>query len=189
MYVTDHQIGLYFRRVQLAFRFLAHGARTQTTCQWTGLTPDQLATLRRRWMFNAEDRLRGPSPSSFDAFFATKRRRTHAALFLLICRIAGATPKARGAESARAMPGLESGERLCEAFEWFRAWAPDSDFEFEQLHLLLVGAVRNEQIGLRPCRYCQSAVLVDLANLGEDECPHCQRRRPRTARINQTAAG
>lgn len=92
MNVTDSQIGRQFRRIQLGFRFLAHGARTQTTCHWTGLTPDQLATLRRRWMFNADERLRGPSPSSFEAFFASRRRRSQAALFLGICRVLGAAP-------------------------------------------------------------------------------------------------
>jgi hypothetical protein len=116
MNATDNQIGRQFRRIQLGFRFLAHGARTQTTCHWTGLTPDQLATLRRRWMFNADERLRGPSPSSFEAFFASRRRRSQAALFLGICRILGAAPAKTGALAAKNLPSLENGERFCEAY-------------------------------------------------------------------------
>lgn len=83
-------------------------------------------------MFNADERLRGPSANSFEVFFATRRKRTHAALFLSICRIVGATPTKHGTQAAPALPGLESGERLCETFE-IRGWAPDAEFDFEQV--------------------------------------------------------
>ena len=52
--IDDH-IGRYIRRIQLGLRFLGHGARAHTTCQWTGLTPDQLVTVRRRSKFKVHD--------------------------------------------------------------------------------------------------------------------------------------
>lgn len=103
VHVTDDQIGRYFRRIQLGLRLLSHGARAQTTCEWSGLTPDQLVTLRRRWMFTADERLKGPSPSSFQVFFRSTRMSNEAALFVAICWIVG----------ARSTASLENGERLC----------------------------------------------------------------------------
>ena len=41
-----------------------HGARPQTVRLLTGLTKDQLTTLRKRWVVAADDGKRGPSPSS-----------------------------------------------------------------------------------------------------------------------------
>lgn len=181
MNATDNQIGRQFRRIQLGFRFLAHGARTQTTCHWTGPTPDQLATLRRRWMFNADERLRGPSPSSFEAFFASRRRRSQAALFLGICRILGAAPAKTGALAAKYLPSLENGERFCEAYEMYREWAPNAEFDIEQVQLLLLGAVHGESIELTLCHTCYGSLLVDKLGKTDSGCDHCRRRSSRSA--------
>lgn len=182
VYITDDQIGRYFRRIQLGLRFLAHGARAQTTCEWTGLTPDQLVTLRRRWMFNADDRLRGPSPSSFETFFSSRKCRAQAALFLCICRIIGAASSRRGADAANSLASLENGERLCEAFEIYREWEPNCDFSFEQIELLLTGAVHAHAIELSQCPRCSSALLIDKLSEKRNGCHHCRRRNARHSR-------
>lgn len=179
VYVTDDQIGRYFRRIQLGLRFTAHGARPQTTCQWTTLTPDQLVTLRRRWMFNTDDLLRGPSPSSFQAFFRSTKCSRRAALFLCICRIIGAAPPRCGPNVASSLPSLENGERLCDAFEIFREWEPQAEFEFEQAVLLLSGAVKAEQIELIHCSDCPVALLIDKLADDRRTCLRCRRRSTR----------
>lgn len=174
VHVIDDQIGRYFRRHQLGLRFLAHGARAQTTCQWSGLTPDQLVTLRRRWMFNSDERLRGPSPSSFQVFFRSARSRNEATLFVSLCRIVGAIPPLRGAAAAKALASLENGERLCEAYETFREWMPDSNLEFEQAVLLATGSTDGEKLELTHCSRCHSALLVDKLDGVRDRCSHCR---------------
>ena len=166
VHITDDQIGRYFRRVQLGLRFLAHGARAQTTCQWSGLTPDQLVTLRRRWMFNSDERLRGPSPSSFQIFFRSARTSSQAALFVCICRIVGA---------ATARASLEAGERLCDAFEIYREWEPQADLEFEQAVLLMTGSVRAEKIELGRCTNCSRPLLIDKLGQAQRSCLRCRR--------------
>lgn len=171
VYVTDDQIGRYFRRIQLGLRFLAHGARAQTTCQWTGLTPDQLVTLRRRWMFDADERLRGPSPSSFEVFFRSARASSQAALFVCICRIVGAV---------NASPSLENGEKLCEAFEIFREWEPAATFDFEQAVLLMVGSVQAEKIALASCSRCNVPMLIDKFGSTRESCRRCARKHTRS---------
>lgn len=180
VYVTDDQIGRYFRRIQLGLRFLAHGARAQTTCQWSGLTPDQLVTLRRRWMFDADERLRGPSPSSFEVFFRSSRASNQAALFVCICRIVGA---------ANSHVSLENGEKLCEAFEIFREWEPEAAFEFEQAVLLMTGSVEAKKIELAHCTGCTVALLVDKFGAARSTCRRCRRRPAReTASIRVPTA-
>ena len=41
----DARFDRYYRRIQLGLRLLSHGARAQTACDWSGLTPDRLITL------------------------------------------------------------------------------------------------------------------------------------------------
>lgn len=178
VYVTDDQIGRYFRRIQLGLRLLAHGARAQTTCDWSGLTPDQLVTLRRRWMFNPDERLRGPSPSSFQVFFRSARTSSQAALFVCICRIIGA---------AKPSADLENGERLCDAFEIYREWEPHAELAFEQAVLLMVGSVHASEIELSHCSNCRSAMLIDKHGRARDTCHRCRRRRDR-AKSERTPA-
>jgi hypothetical protein len=180
VHVTDDQIGRHFRRIQLGLRFLSHGARAQTTCQWSGLTPDQLVTLRRRWMFNADERLRGPSPSSFQHFFRSAKSREQASLFVCICQIVGATPRHARAGTPKSLASLENGERLCEAFEIYREWEPNADLEFEQAVLLATGAVDAEKIELANCLNCSGALLIDRLGRATVMCARCTQRRKRS---------
>jgi hypothetical protein len=68
--VGDERFDRHYRRIRLGLRLMSHGARVQTASDWSGLTLDQLATLRQRWMPDAEDGFRGSAPTSFLPFFA-----------------------------------------------------------------------------------------------------------------------
>ena len=178
IHITNDQIGRYFRRIQLGLRFLAHGARTSTTCLWTGLTPDQLATLRRRWLFDGDDRLRGPSPTSCEVFFRSDRVRNEATLLACMSEICGA---------ANGIPGIENGEKLCEAFEAFREWEPESAFDFEQLMLLVRGLHRKERVRLIRCRECSVSQLLDQLGSSSESCRRCQTQGRGRSREDRTA--
>lgn len=162
----DDHISRYIRRIQLGLRFLGHGARAHTTCRWTGLSHNQLVTVRRRSRFNANNRLRGPSPSAYSVFFRSHRCSSQAALFISICRFFGLV---------RPSISIENGERLCEAYEIYREWEPDSDLEFEQAVLLLDGVSLGVSIGFQSCSGCVGFMLID--NLGDKHtiCHHCRR--------------
>jgi len=59
--VGDARFDRYYRRIRLGLRFMTHGARLQTASDWSELTPDQLITLRQRWMpWADEGGFRGP---------------------------------------------------------------------------------------------------------------------------------
>src|ERR1700741_1350367 len=165
VHIADDQVGRYFRQKPHGLRLIGHGARANPACQWSGLTPDQLVTLRRRWMFNSEERLRGPSPSSFQVFFRSARSTDQSALFLCIARAVGIASTA----------SLEDGEKLCEAFEIFREWEPRSELEFEQAALLLAGSLQAEKIALGYCSNCSTTMLIDRLASTRRTCKRCHR--------------
>jgi hypothetical protein len=175
IYVTDDTIGRYFRRYQLALRMIAHGARMQTVCDWSGLTRDQLVTLRHRWGFDAEERRRGPAPTALHVFFRSRRQRSEAALLASLCRIFGVTSARCGSTPLKLLPALEHGEVLCEAFEAFREWQPDAELAFEHAVLLAVSIGRATQVALAHCSDCHAAVLFDRQGAHRTCCDQCAR--------------
>jgi hypothetical protein len=179
IHVTDDRLGGYFRRYQLALRMMAHGARSQTVCAWSGLTRDQLVTQRQRWGFDPDERRRGPAPTALHVFFKSKRHRSEAALFASMCRIVGAITARSGKAAAERLPSLENGELLCEALEAFREWRPDAELEFEHAVLLTSGVVQAESVTLGECSDCHAATLSDGSRRLYTNCGHCQR--PKTA--------
>jgi hypothetical protein len=187
---TDDILGRYFRRYQLAARMVSHGARTQTVCEWSGLTPDQLVTLRRRWGFDSVGRRRGPAPSALSIFFRSKRHQSEASLFVCLCRIVGATTAHFGAEAAKRLASLENGELLCEAFEAYQDWQPNSELHFERAVQLARAVVQLEAVALVPCTSCHAAMLIDQMGTNEPTCWHCRRsqavaRRPRPPHLRK----
>lgn len=174
IYVKDGRLGGYFRRYQLAIRMMSHGARSQTVCQWSGLTRDQLKTQRQRWGFDPEERRRGPAPSAFHVFFKSRRHRGEATVFASMCRIVGATTARTGKAAANRLPGLENGELFCEALEAFREWEPDSELDFEHALQLATGVVRGEDVTLGECSDCHGTTLTQGARRVYVNCGHCK---------------
>jgi Flagellar transcriptional activator (FlhC) len=176
---TENPMQRYIRRVQLGMRLLTHGARPQTICQWTDLTPDKLIRLRRKWGFEGDDVLRGPSPHSIDQFFKSWTRRHQAALFLSICQMLGVIPLRRGPGAVALLYSMDRCERLCEAFEIFREWEPRADFDFDRIEFLLTGLVEGRAIELGQCPECSSVLLIDKGDTKKNGCLPCRRAKAR----------
>jgi hypothetical protein len=147
------------RRRQLAKRMVSHRARTQTIFEFTGYTRHRLETLRRRWGVSAEDRHRGPSPSSQAEFFRTTRTLQEATTAAVLCDLLGVLrPSRNGGPAIRT---LEFGEQLCDTFEALRASFPHLDIEFEHLVLLARGLSEGSCLGIERCTQCGVAILMD----------------------------
>ncbi len=114
--VGDERFDRYYRRIRLGLRLMSHGARAQTASDWSGLTLDQLVTLR----------------------------------------------------------SLEGGERLCEAFEIYQEWEPDSHLEFDYAVLLATGVVKGEEIEISTCARCGCALLLDKLKIPQLRCTRCR---------------
>lgn len=174
----DERFDRYYRRIQLGLRLLSHGARAQTASEWSGLTPDRLVTLKRRWLPEAGDGFRGPAPTSFQPFFRSNLRMSQATLFASIHQVL--RQRARQNAAQKLEPHLESGELLCEAYEIFREWEADADMEFDQAVLLARGTAETSDIELIQCPRCHRAVLVDKLAKRREVCTGCRRRRSPT---------
>ena len=177
--VGDARFDRYYRKIRLALRLMSHGARAQTASDWSGLTLDQLVTLRKRWMPGAEDGFRGPAPTSYKPFFRSVVKASHAAMFVGIHRMVGIDAS---------KPSLEGGEKLCEAFEIYREWEPDAHLEFDHAVLLASGAIMCEEVELSTCTNCGCALLLDKLKIPQLRCARCRskpdRASPRRNRIH-----
>jgi len=156
------------RRRLLARRLVSHRARTQTVQLFTGLSRHQLETLRQRWGVTAEERHRGPSPTSFTEFFRTSRNVQAASAAAVLCRLVDAIPSQASGQDISL--SLEMGERLCFAYEALQACYPQADLEFEHLLLLATGLAEGTCLRLGECRGCGASILVDTLSVRDSVC-------------------
>jgi hypothetical protein len=156
-------------------RMVAHEARTQTICDFTGLTRERTKTLRREWNVGPEARHRGPSPTSLALFFRSARIRSEASSLAVFCRVLGVISSARIVDAARVLPGLDCGERLCEVFEAYRTYFPKSEISFEQIVLLATALAQGDVLALGNCANCGGIILIDQLAVGRKVCSECHR--------------
>jgi len=173
--VGDERFDRHYRRLHLGLRLLTHGARAQTASEWSGLTPDRLTTLKRRWLPEAGDGFRGPAPTSFQPHFRSAIRSVHATLFAGIYQTLFQHDRRNGT-SGELLPSLENGELLCEAYEVFRMWVAESDLEFDQAVLLARGVAKSEIIELTQCSCCDGVMLIDKLAQRKERCNDCRHR-------------
>ena len=107
MRISDNRYQRDHMRLDLALRFLGHGARTHTIRAWTMLSDDRIRKLYRSYVYTVDDapRHRGKSPQQA-AFFmrgARAARDRDSCQFLCTAR-RGADRQARGCEPGAAVP-------------------------------------------------------------------------------------
>jgi hypothetical protein len=165
--VDNARFDRHFRKIHLGLRLLSHRARAHVASDWSGLTLDQLVTLRRRWMPDVKGGPRGPAPTSYRPFFGSALKARQAALFAGIHRMVGFTSS---------VPSLEGGEKLCEAYEIYREWEPDAHLEFDYGVLLATGVLKAEEVELVRCQRCGCAHLIDKWGRVQRNCARCRSR-------------
>jgi hypothetical protein len=101
--------------------------------------------------------------------------RSEASVIALFCRLHGAVPTERIVEAARFYPNLERGERLCDVYEAYRTYFPESEVNFELIVLLAIGLAEPNSLALRRCSTCPSAVVIDLLSVKNRNCSQCAR--------------
>src|SRR3984957_7150608 len=154
---------------------IAHRARRQTICNFAGLTREKIKTLRREWHVKSSARRRGPSPTLLSAFFRSARMRSEASVIALFCKIHGAVPNETIVEATRYYPNLDRGERLCDVYEAYRTYFPESEVSFELIVLLAIGLAEPNSLDLRRCSTCACIVVIDLLSVKNRNCSQCAR--------------
>jgi hypothetical protein len=107
-------------------------------------------------------------------FLRTPWARSEAAAIISLCIAFDALPQQVSKDRA-AHPPLVMADRLCEAFEAFRTWIPQSKIEFEELLLLTTALGSGDLIKLSTCSDCKSAVLILRYEKARSMCLHCNR--------------
>ena len=150
------------RKLDLAWRLLRHGARTQTISRWTGLSARRVRSLLKKYRTRSAElkfqRPRGDSPFNMELLLRSPRRRLEAALLATIHQELRAQS---GVQPPDFRPELGAGELACKAYEAFREREPQSVLSIDQAFLVLSTIGRNGEFALGRCPCCDAPMLID----------------------------
>jgi hypothetical protein len=177
MRVSDDRYSRDRLRLDLALRFLNHGARTQTIRTWTMLSDDRIRKLYRAYVHRADSppRHRGRSPRQVSFFMRGPRALHETGMLASFYSLLGVVPTTKLADVHHLLPSLTRGERLCQAFELFSAMFPDAHISFEHAIFLVTALARGNEINYARCTECAALVVVDSLMLREPRCLLCTR--------------
>ncbi len=166
----DDSVTRELRRFELARRLIFHDVRTQTISALTGLSRNRLATLRRRLMVSNGVRRRGPPPRSLELLLRTARGRTEgAALAALLSLFKSRT-------AIRPLTSLDDGEQLCEIYDAYLAYYPQTNVQFEELMLLNNSLAKEDLVKVGLCRTCRGLMMNHRYDRLRRTCSHCDDR-------------
>jgi hypothetical protein len=186
-WAMEDRIERELRRHQLALRMIAHRAGRRTICGFTGLTKQKIKTLRGEWNVRSKGCRRGPPPTSTAAaFFHSAHARSEASVIALFCKLYGLVPSEKIPRAPRVFPTLDRGERLCDVYEAFRTYFPQSQVTFEEIVLLAIELAEPNSLEIKSCISCPRVVVIDLQSVKNRSCSRCdeneRRRRADAAR-------
>jgi hypothetical protein len=176
MRISEDRYSRDLRRIQLACRMMQHEVRTQWICAWTGLSGARVRNLYRSYeeSLDGAQRHRGPSPKRISSFLRSPQLRTEASAAGGLAQALGVIPDQPMANARRVLPTLESGERLCQAYELFRQIAPEARLTMDQLILLVIALAERQDLEIAHCRNCHGALLVDRLGASRRLCTACR---------------
>jgi hypothetical protein len=177
MRISDDRYSRDRLRLDLALRFLNHGARTHTIRAWTKLSDDRIRKLYRSYVRTADGppRHRGKSPQQVSFFMRGTRAQHETGILASFFSLLGVVPTTKVLDVNHALPSLARGERICQAFELFTAIFPTARISFEHAIFLVMALARGNEIQYERCSECSALVVVDRLMLRETRCLLCTR--------------
>src|SRR6266478_2820916 len=163
MRISDARYSRDLRRYQLAWRFIRHDARTRTVERWTGLSMYRIRTLYRAYAVGATDPhspLRGVAPYQISVFWRSAHSQCEAAVLAGFLNAFEVFPTEPTENAHEHLATLARGERLCRAYEEFKAYLPPTQLTLEHAILLLTELTRGVEIALEHCARCQILILL-----------------------------
>jgi hypothetical protein len=178
MRVSDARYSRDRQRFDLALRLIQHEARTLTIRDWTGLSDDRIRKLYRSYVMNdgvqRVRRHRGKSPRQAAFFFRNAETNFHAAqlasVFVVYGLLCGSDVKL---EAGYRVGSLESGMRVCQAYEAYTELHAPANISFEHAWFLLRALSRREELGVARCAECGGMRLRDLLAKRRPWCGNC----------------
>jgi len=177
MRVSDDRYSRDRLRLDLALRFLNHGARTHTIRAWTMLSDDRIRKLYRSYVHAVDGppRHRGKSPQQVSFFMRGPRAQHETGVLASFLSLLGVVPSTKVANVLHTLPSLARGERLCQAFELFTAIFPTARISFEHAIFLVTALAHGNEIQYGRCADCTALVVVDRLTLRDTRCLLCAR--------------
>jgi len=176
MRISDDRYNRERLSLDLALRFLRHEARTQTIRTWTGLTDDRIRNLYRSYMSRGAQfipRHRGKSPHQVTYFMRSLRIQWETAQLASLLSLLSVVPAQPGTEVANCLPGVARGERLCYAFEMYKATIPVAQISFEHAVFLAMALARGDQLRVGGCRECSGLLVIERFPMRDKRCQYC----------------
>lgn len=199
MRATDDRYAGEQARFHLAMRLIGHQARTHVINFCTGFSQDRIRKIYNTYFkHHATEpvrRHRGKSPSSAEFFLRNPWTQAEATVLTHLFAAWGLLRIQPDLATTAVTVGdrLRFGQRLCHAYEEFRAAHPASGISFEHAWSLLGALTERDELVLLDCKRCESLYVQDALALDGRRCPTCRvsprvRARPGRARLQSQGA-
>ena len=176
MRVSDNRYERDIRKHNLARRMLLCGARTRTITQWTGLSRYRVQALSRRYQHleQVDYRRRGISPYMVSYFAQTSNLELESLVLAFITLEMHVIPPELVPNARLSLPDLVRGERLLDAFDWYRRLVPSPQISLERAILFVLEFAEGRTLSIARCKSCPNVMLVDHDGTMHDRCPACR---------------
>jgi len=174
MRISDNRYSRDRFRLDLAFRFIRHEARTQTIRAWTGLSDDRIRKLYRGYLNEpgfAVSRPRGKSPRQCAFFTRSPRLKEESSFLASVCSLLGVLPQVR--TNQKALANLTRGELLCQAFEVYQQLMPSHGISFEHAVFLVTALAEGGELSVAVCGECGALYLLNRLDRDGEYCTDC----------------
>jgi hypothetical protein len=161
------------RRYDLANRMIGFNARTITVAHWTGLSEYRIQHFDRRYLRGEEPARHGSRPKTSRYFARSPIIEAESLTFILVAIESGVIPEGVTDDPHHALPGLERGERLMDAFDSYRTLVQSPQLTLERAILLLFEFAQRGRLALRRCYRCSELMLTERS-ARNIRCPFCR---------------
>jgi len=167
MRISEDRYSRDLRRLNLARRFIQHNVRTRWICRLTGLSDSRVRNLFHSYQGSRVRRGRPRGSKSF--FLKSPTLRDEASAAGSLAYVLGAFAPGRAAGRS-----LETGERLCDAFDFYREVIPEARLTLDELILLVEALEEGSELEIGRCAQCHCAWLVDRLGTDRRICASCK---------------
>jgi hypothetical protein len=180
MRISEDRYSHELEGIDIALRFVKHQARTQTICDWTGLSGDRIRSLYLTYVRPSPDyvpRPRGRSPYKITQFIRSQRHQDETTTLARMLSLLGAVPPAPGQHPRLVLPDPGRAHLICFGYEMYKAHTLDPIFSFEHAIFLTQHLVSASYLGLDNCMECEGLVISEHFIKGLKCCTYCTTRR------------
>ena len=178
MRISDDRYNRDIRRHTLAMRLIRHQARTDTIQRWTGLSAFRIRALVHSYGEETGpmtvQRHRGAAPRKLSVFYKSADHEIQSLALAICYQVEGLIPKDPVVDAARTFPGIEAGERLCNAFDAFTGMFPRVHLTLEHAILLAIALAAANELTLGECSHCSGLVIANCQDVRSRLCIYCR---------------